>query len=413
MIRLVCTGKHKFIVSFLLCFVIGGISGIAAKTVSEPDSLFLKVFFRQNVTRLDLSYHGNESNLNGFSADIRQALADSSCRIQNILIRASASPEGAFDRNVELSRKRGEALKNYLQNEFGLSDDVISVKVVGEDWESLYCAVSNKDIPDKEEVMDILERHRDYIFGERISVIGGPKKELMDLNGGSTWFWLLDNIYPDLRNVGNSVVCRFVHIASDSPATPEKEIEELVEVEKADTLAIVPETVAAEEILKAQCRLGTNLLYDAATIANLSLELGFGRNFAFNVLATYSPWDIRSDIKLRTLLVQPELRYYFADNFRGHYLGIEGHFGWYNAAFGGKERYQDRDGDTPLWGAGLSYGYVLPFSRHWGMDFSFSAGYARLVYDCFYNIEDGARFTTRIMDWWGPTRLGISIYYQF
>jgi len=92
---------------------------------------------------------------------------------------------------------------------------------------------------------------------------------------------------------------------------------------------------------------------------------------------------------------------------------LEGHYGWYNVAPGGKERYQDKDGNTPLWGAGLSYGCVVPFSRHWGMDFGLSAGYAHLVYDCFYNMDNGAKFTTVTKDWWGPTKVNISIYYQF
>ena len=156
------------------------------------------------------------------------------------------------------------------------------------------------------------------------------------------------------------------------------------------------------------------MLYDIATVANLSVEYGFARHLAVNLSTTFSPWDIRRpDIKIRTLILQPEIRWYFADNFKGHYAGVEGHYGWYNVAFAGKIRYQDRDGNTPLWGAGLSYGYVWAISEHFGMDFGISAGYAKLIYDCFYNIENGAKYTTATKDWWGPTRVGISIYYQF
>jgi|GEM_PF-2029189 len=160
-------------------------------------------------------------------------------------------------------------------------------------------------------------------------------------------------------------------------------------------------------------RIGTNLLYDFATLANLNFEVGFARHIALSVPVTYSPWDIKSDFKLKTLLFQPELRYYFAGDFNGNYLGIEGHLGWFNCAFGGKIRYQDRDGRVPLRGAGLTYGYSLMVSKHCGFDFSISAGYTRLEYDCFYNIDNGARFTTSYRNWWGPTKVGVSFYYRF
>ena len=175
-----------------------------------------------------------------------------------------------------------------------------------------------------------------------------------------------------------------------------------------------PQPEQQPERLKSELRLGTNLLYDVAAVANLYFEVGFARHIALNLSATFSPWDIKSpNVKIRTLIFQPEFRWYFAGNFKGHYVGAEAHFGWYNVALGGKTRYQDRDGNTPLLGAGLSYGYVLEFNEHLGMDFGISAGYAKLVYDCFYNVDNGAKYTTVTKDWWGPTRVGISIYYQF
>lgn len=161
-------------------------------------------------------------------------------------------------------------------------------------------------------------------------------------------------------------------------------------------------------------RLGTNVLYDIATVANLSFEFGFARHMAVNFLATYSPWDIKiPNVKIRTLLFQPEFRWYLKDDFKGHYFGLEGHVGWYNVAFAGKNRFQDKDGKTPLWGLGLSYGYVLPITEHLGMDFGISVGYASLDYDWFYNIENGALHRTTARNWWGPTKVGVSIYYEF
>ena len=35
---------------------------------------------------------------------------------------------------------------------------------------------------------------------------------------------------------------------------------------------------------------------------------------------------------------------------------------------------------------GLSYGYMLPFARHWAAEFTIGAGYVRTKYDVYYNI---------------------------
>lgn len=396
---------------------------IPAQFDAQRDSLSTNVYFDKNVSILDLSFHDNGSILDRFTAELKAMLADTCYTVQDIYIRSGSTLEGAFNQNLSLSRERAEAVKSFLMKELNLPDDVFSVDAVGEDWEAFYSEIISNDVPDKEKVLNILDKYQKYVFGKRTSVIGGPKKELMDLNGGKTWFWFEDNIFPEMLSKGNLVVCHYTY----EPLVPRVESEfsvqpsvaavpVLMDVPSSEQQVSVVEPLDNKESYeprKAEVRLGTNLLYDVATIANLTFEIGFAQNFAFNVLTTFSPWNIKTDIKMRTLLVQPELRYYFANDFKGHYLGAEGHFGWFNMAFGGKVRYQDKNGNTPLWGAGLTYGYALPFSEHWGMDFSISAGYAHIEYDCFYNIDSGAKYITRTKDWWGPTKVGISIYYQF
>ena len=157
----------------------------------------------------------------------------------------------------------------------------------------------------------------------------------------------------------------------------------------------------------------TNLAADAFTVANLGAECSLSSNWTIGLDVTFSPWDITSTKKLRTLLLLPEARYYFKTDYNWFYVGAHAHCGFYNVAWDGVTHYQDKDGNTPLWGAGLSAGVVIPFGEHFGMDINLGAGYARLEYDEFYNLENGAKYTTTTKDWWGPTRAGISIYYRF
>ena len=160
-------------------------------------------------------------------------------------------------------------------------------------------------------------------------------------------------------------------------------------------------------------RLRTNLPADALTVANIGTEHSIDSNWTAGLDVTFSPWDITSTRKLRTLLLLPEARYYFKSGWQGFYVGAHAHCGLYNVAWDGTTRYQDKDGRTPLWGAGISAGAVLPFGSHWGADINLGMGYARLEYDEFYNLEKGAKYTVSTKDWWGPTRAGISIYYRF
>ena len=68
----------------------------------------------------------------------------------------------------------------------------------------------------------------------------------------------------------------------------------------------------------------------------------------------------------------------------------------------------------PFWGAGISYGYVVPLNRCWGAEFTLGAGFVNVKYDQFYNIPNGARYGHGLTHtYWGVTRAGITLLYRF
>ena len=116
----------------------------------------------------------------------------------------------------------------------------------------------------------------------------------------------------------------------------------------------------------------TNVAYLAATVANLGVEYSFGDHYSIDLPIIYSPYTVARDYRLRFLAVQPEFRYW------------------------------------------LSYGYVLPFVRHWAAEFTVGAGYVHTKYDTYYNIPNGARFEKgRAYNYWGLTKVGINLLYRF
>lgn len=155
----------------------------------------------------------------------------------------------------------------------------------------------------------------------------------------------------------------------------------------------------------------TNVAYLAATVANLGVEYSFGKHYSVDVPVIYSPYTVARSYRLRFLAVQPEFRYWLKYPTKGHFFGVHLNIGAFNIALDKKKRYQSPDG---FYGAGISYGYVLLFAKHWAAEFMLGAGYIHTKYDTYYNIPNGARFEKGISyNYWGLTKVGISLVYRF
>ena len=113
-------------------------------------------------------------------------------------------------------------------------------------------------------------------------------------------------------------------------------------------------------------------------------------------------------------IIKPEFRYWTCERFTGHFFGLHAFYGQYNIGgwnvallFEEAFRYEGS-----VYGAGISYGYHLPLSKHWGVEFNIGAGVAQLSYikkDC---IKCGSQVGDYNMTYFGPTALGLKIVYM-
>lgn len=154
----------------------------------------------------------------------------------------------------------------------------------------------------------------------------------------------------------------------------------------------------------------TNLAAWAGTIMNLAADVQVSEHFSVELPVLWCPWYVGSKHAVKTFTIQPEARYWLSKPGVGHFFGVHAHVGWYSVKWN-RDRYQDTD--RPLLGAGISYGYLLPFNEHWAGEFTLGAGYANMRYDTWYNIDNGARIDTRTKNYWGITRVGPSVVYRF
>jgi len=196
------------------------------------------------------------------------------------------------------------------------------------------------------------------------------------------------------------------------PDTPDEKTSVGPEPQPAQPVAGVPEGAQSDPVCSSyRWAVKTNVAYLAATVANIGVEYGFGKHCSVDLPIIYSPYTVARDYRLRFLAVQPEFRYWLKEPMKGHFLGAHLNIGAFNIAVDDKNRYQSPDG---FYGAGLSYGYVLPFARHWAAEFTIGAGYVHTKYDTYYNISNGTRFEKGIAyNYWGLTKVGIGLVYRF
>lgn len=170
----------------------------------------------------------------------------------------------------------------------------------------------------------------------------------------------------------------------------------------------------------------SNLLYDALTWLNYSIEVPFAGDKFSALLYHQFPWwtwgQNNNEFCIRFLGVGGEARYWFApkpkpatpkriirDCLVGHYVGVYGESGKWDF-----ERQRDICYQGEYWSAGLSYGYSMPITKHLNLEFSISGGYASIAYRGYTPSHDYSilwRDYSKIGRWhyWGITKLQISL----
>lgn len=183
-------------------------------------------------------------------------------------------------------------------------------------------------------------------------------------------------------------------------------------VAKTETKPVAKAKVTADEKIENRfIAVKTNLAYRIASLSNLAVEVQCNKHISVELPVTWSLWDVKREKAIRTVTVQPEGRWWLSEVGKGHFFGVHAHVGWFNVKWE-ESRYQDDK--RPFVGGGISYGYLLPLSNHWGAEFTLGAGYAHINYETFYNIENGALIESdQIKNYWGITRVGLSLVYRF
>ena len=163
----------------------------AVKSRAEQGESFLD--FAVGKTAVNPEFGRNAAELEKIRRMIDLVQDDKDLTIKRIVIVGYASPEGSLAMNERLSEGRAKALRDYLQSRYpAIPGSLYSIRFGGANWDDLVKAVQTSDMPDKQAVLDIIDRY---------SIIGGREAKLMALKGGTPWRYMLREMFPSLRKV--------------------------------------------------------------------------------------------------------------------------------------------------------------------------------------------------------------------
>lgn len=163
----------------------------AVKSRAEQGESFLD--FAVGKTNINPEFGRNATELEKIRRMIDLVQGDKDVTINRISITGYASPEGSLAMNERLSEGRAKALRDYLQSRYpSIPGSLYSVYFGGENWDDLVKALRTSDMPDRQAVLDIIDRY---------SITQGREAKLMALKGGTPWRYMLREMFPALRKV--------------------------------------------------------------------------------------------------------------------------------------------------------------------------------------------------------------------
>ena len=386
-----------------LLSAIGWIAVMAGDTVSTR----FEIAFPINSHKVLRSFGSNGSALDS----IESMLSDRRNNVCRIEISGAASPDGPYRENINLARRRMDAIRDYVKIRCGVTDSVITLTGASVPWQ---------------EFRDMLAHTGD----RRLTAIASEGSDtshvdaaarmnrLKALDNGKVWDRLKSDILPRLRKstVLTLVITGFPGIRSpeewDSSGDDEPAPQPIV-----DTIPWSAAPQAAVPACHRSWHLSSSLLGLSLGIINATGEIDFACHWSAALSVYYSGWNYaRHTRKFRTFIFRPEVRYWFSGTHSGLFVDAHMQMAAYNFALPGWEyRIQDVDGRHPALGGGIGIGYRLPLGRNgrWAAEAAIGAGIYHLEYDKFVNERNGRWVSRHTRTFVGIDNVAISLVYNF
>lgn len=431
----------------------------------------LVLHFRFDRSLVDYGYRDNHRVL----AAMHEIFADSLCvsRIDSVCIQAFSSPEGNVTYNRRLALQRAQAVKGYLVWKYpGLNQYRIRTSAQAESWDALRdVALNDTLLPCRDEILQILalntsESRKEALLkklnvgipyrhinqwilpalrnasictvymrplrhaqqGSRLvaDAQGNNVKEYQKADGTE----ITDNTEVvngvrvtkgNVANANGTEVINGVRVAkgNDTNANGTELTDNTEIIGSTQVTGNTPTKGSANAIAPGKSRrrplfaVKTNLLFDAALMPNIELEVPIGKRWSLNGEYMFPWWLINDDrYCLQVLMGGLEVRYRPGRRsgrnvLTGHFLGLYAGGGKYDLQWD-KNGYQ---GEFFI-AAGVSYGYAHSIARNLRLEYNIGIGMLRTDYRHYHSRDNHRTLLWQEngeYTWLGPTKLKISL----
>lgn len=413
----------------ILLLVVGIILAAAAKGQYATDTTV--VYYNRGRSDIDFSLCNNKAALERFIRRFNAESGDSIRYLVSFRLDAYSSPDGITVANKRLSENRAKRLLEYIRSHIDFPESLLTVQSHGIDWAGLESQVAERDIPYKDEVLDVLRNTPEWIYDDDNRVIDGRKHRLGMLRGGVPYNYLMEHVFPLLRR---SCVTLSYTVEQTATSQPQQSVGEPAAEQPAaepeqprQAVVAQPEPVpvlpsADKRAFHPLLAVKTNLLYWAGVmpdfkhytfVPNLEIEYFFKEHWSLSATGNYMKRSYGNDDFFSISAWSVEPRWWFKGDgrFRWFYLGAYGQVGDYDV----QNNRTALDGTTgKLWGAGLSAGAAIPFSNRLGLEVGIRGGYRHAgMKEYVHEAPDYFLERKGTDNHWGVTGIKASLYYRF
>ena len=381
-----------------------------------------RLYFRKDKTDVDRDYLDNEGALAYIDSLLSSVNPD---EVESIEIRTSASPDGTVSHNDKVEARRAESVRRYIESKYPEFSDKVKETRGGENWPEF-----RKNVEDDDEMSEPLRKRILSIIDSDDSA-DRKEQRLRDMD---EYDEVAERHFPALRYAETRITRRQKEEpkAPEAPEIPAEDIEteevELnVEQDTLDTFVAPVDTLAApvEEPVdtiaprRPVVALSTNVLYDLAITPNFAIEVPVGKKVSVYGEYTF-PWWVTRDNSRAWQILKWDIgaRYWFfggrsenpMDVMIGPFAGIDLSAGYYDI----EPHHKGWQGEFQMVGAELGWAWDL--GRNWRLDAYVGAGWMGSHFR-YYEATTGDKHLiyqhSGKLNWFGPTKAGVSVKYIF
>lgn len=164
----------------------------AKEIVTEHAGYTADIYFPVGGMKILPEHELNREAWHTFVNELNTLRASAQNTVLGITVTGYSSPEGSYESNDRIAKRRAEALKSFLETQYNSALVEIRTEWTAEDWNRLAEMVRASAMPEKSKVLDIIEQ---------VDVFNGRENRLKALDGGQPWQTMSKEMFPKLRRV--------------------------------------------------------------------------------------------------------------------------------------------------------------------------------------------------------------------